>query len=145
MKVPVTTLIPIKLYILLRREKIEQSVLVDDKCLDTETIAIKRIWSQVLKKKQFKESKMNCMFEIFRFVQGNRVCLMALSTYLCPVLEVSHMFLQWRTSLRYRSLNKTIKHSINLFEKVQILSIFQQNQELLPLDSFFFLSPSKKI
>jgi len=50
MKVPVTALIAIKLELLLRREKTEQSILVDNEWLDTETIAIFRTWNQVLQK-----------------------------------------------------------------------------------------------
>ena len=52
MKVPVTALIAIiiKLDLLLQREKTEQSILVDNEWLDTETIAIFQTWNQVLKK-----------------------------------------------------------------------------------------------
>ena len=71
---------------------------------------------------------MNFVNEIVRFVQGNCICLTDAAYLLvhwpmkCPFLEVSPMFLQQRTSLRYRSLNQTIKQSIYLFdhEEVQI-------------------------
>jgi len=57
MKVPVTALIAIKLDLLLRREKTEQSILVDNEWLDTETIAIFRTWNQVLKKNNLRSLK----------------------------------------------------------------------------------------
>ena len=57
MKVPVATLIAIKLDLLLRREKTEQSILVDNEWLDTETIAIFQTWNQVLKKNNLRSLK----------------------------------------------------------------------------------------
>jgi len=77
MNIPVASLIAIKLDLrkLLWREKTEQSILVDNEWLDTETIAIFRTWNQVFEKEQFKEFKMNFVNEIVSCVQGNRVCL----------------------------------------------------------------------
>ena len=50
MKVPAANIINIKLNILLQSEKKEQSILVDDTWLGTETIAIFWTWNQILKK-----------------------------------------------------------------------------------------------
>jgi hypothetical protein len=58
MKVPVTALIAIKLDLLLRREKTEQSILVDNEWLDTETIAIFQTGNQVLKKNNLRSLKL---------------------------------------------------------------------------------------
>jgi len=74
MKVPVTALIAIKLDLLLRREKTEQSILVvmnDSTQKQLPSFGHKPSFE----KEQFKEFKMNFVNEIVRFVQGNRVCL----------------------------------------------------------------------